>query len=235
MADVPQLWASLADLDELGPPPEVFQNISAAQKLRALRAASGILASYARSRYALPLSASVDDKSTGGLSVVFSGKPHEALALAVKIGEPGGSVGSAVPIMWSTDGGVSYPNTGTLDPSGVFTLGGAKLTFSGALTAGAVASISGGVDWALRQHVVNIAASQLLVNRGVDPGQGVTQELIKRFDAAMKFAEDLQSEKAKLPEGSDATPHKRETGIRFGGMKNSWDWLDPKKYKVKVW
>jgi len=230
-----QLWASLADLDELGPPIEALASKTPAQKLRALRAASGILATYVRSRYALPLAAVVDETSTGGLSVAFSGTPNEALALAVQIGEPGGSVGSSVPITWSTDGGVSYPNTGMLDPSGVFTLGGATLTFSGALTAGAVASISGGVDWALRQHVVNIAAYNLVYNRGVDPASPQGLELSKRFDAAMKFAEDLQSEKAKLPEGSDATPNKRETGIRFGGMKNSWDWLDPKKVKVKVW
>jgi len=226
-----QLWATLADLDEYGPPVEALNSISHASKKRALRAASGILASYVRSRYALPLAVNVDETEETGLaagSVAVTGTATEAVSLSIKVDAPGGAVGSSIPILSNEDASTVYPTSTTLASNGVFEYSGLTLTFNGTLSAGDIITVRAGVDYAIRQHVVNIAVYNLLINRGVDPSKGPGQEMVLRYQAALDWARDLQSEKAKLDEGSDATPDKRETGIRFGGQKTPWEWLDKK-------
>ena len=224
-----QLWASLGDLNEFGPTIESLSSIQTTPKKRALRAASGILASYVRSRYALPLAVNLDDTETTGFatgSVEITGTAVEATCLSIKVDAPGGAVGSSIPILYNEDGSETYPKSTTLASNGVFEFGGLTLTFAGTLSEGDIVTVRAGVDYAIRQHVVNLAVYNLLINRGIDPSKNPGQEMVLRYNSALDWAKDLQNEKAKIDEGSDATPNKRETRPRGGGSKNPWDFLD---------
>jgi hypothetical protein len=230
-AYVTQLWATPRDLDELGVTYEALASKTVQQKIRALRAASGIIASYARSRYKPPLGVVVEASSTSGFdagSVEITGTPAEAIALAVRVRSGGGAVGTAIPIEWSFDGGQTYEDAdrGTLALDGVFPAGGLVLTFTGTLAEGDEVRVEGGVDWGVRQHVVSIGGFNLLFNRGGDPDTPDGAALKNRFDIAMAWAKDLQTEEAKLDEKADATPGRRETRARGGGDKSAWAFLE---------
>jgi phage gp36-like protein len=228
---VTQLWASLRDLDEMGPPIEALASKSAAEKARALRAAGGTLAPYVRSRYALPLSAALEELTQEGSapgSVTVTGTPLEALSLAIRIDAPGGAATSgAVPITWSPDGGATFPagNAELLPVNGKFLASGLVIAFSGTLPAGAIVRVCAGVDWGIRQHTVNVAAYNLVYNRGVPPESPAGAALRQRYEDAMAWAKDLGEEKGKLEERRDATPDRRETRARGGGQKSPWDFL----------
>jgi phage gp36-like protein len=222
---ITQLWASLRDLDEMGPPIEALASKSAGEKTRALRAAGGILAPYVRCRYALPLAAAVEEVLLDGFSpgtVAVTGTPLEALALAVRVEAPGGSAGPGVSVTWSADGGATFPSATAeqLPPSGQFFAAGVVVAFSGALPPGAVVRVCAGVDWGIRQHVVNVAAYNLVFNRGVPPESAAGVALRQRYEDAMAWAKDLGTEQGKLDERSDATPGRRETRARGGRQKD---------------
>lgn len=245
---VTQLWASIADLDEMGPPIEALASKPIPHKLRALRAASGKLLTYVRSRYKPPLVASITEVTTGVYaaleasytddeldlsdlatgSIEVSGDPTEALSLAVRTTEAGSPAGLAV--AWSYDGGWTWAtrDLGTLDGSGAIAFEelGITVTFSGDIEEGAAIFVRAGVEEEIAQEVVSVAAYGLVYNRGVDPNSPEGRTLRQRYEDAIAWAKDVQSEAAKLDEARDATPHKRETGPRGGGQKNAWDWLD---------
>jgi hypothetical protein len=149
-APLSQLLASISDLDRGGPPVEVLSKISIPAKVHALREASGLIATYARSRYrppmavqlvellggvyALPLVAKhdieeeLDSYSELDLAPITSGtvevmgSPTEAVSIAVRATEGGNDAGLAV--AWSHDGGYTYleRDVGTLDGDGKITI-----------------------------------------------------------------------------------------------------------------
>lgn len=229
---VTQNWASLQDLTDMGPPVEALYSKSVREKLRALRAGSGLLASYARGRYKLPLSVQVEELDLTGITqsqVTLQGTPEEAFSLAIRF-DAGTAGAGAIPIEWTyswIDGATpTYDNTGTLPASGIYQVSsGFSILLQGPIPQDATIKILAGVDWSLRVHVVNIAAYNLIYNRGVNPDSTPGKELSKRYDDAMKWARDLQDEKSKIEEGSDSTPTKKETGPRGTGQQQSWDWL----------
>lgn len=233
MASVTQLWASLQDLVDLGPTVESLNSKTEREKVRALRAGSGLIASYARSRYKMPLAVQVEELDLSGITqsqVTLQGTPEEAYSLALRF-DAGTAGAGTIPIEWTYSwihgAPITYDNTGTLPASGVFEVSsGFSIVFHGPIPQDATIKILAGVDWSLRVHVVNIASYNLIWNRGVDPDSAPGKELSKRYDEAMRFAAHLQDEKAKLEESSDATPNKRETRPRGGGSKNPWDFLN---------
>jgi len=250
-APITQLWASIADLDEGGPPPEVLASKPIRHKLRALRAATSVLLTYVRSRYAAPLLASltrveakqyatpleasyVTDElelsTLGSGSIAIVGDPTEATSIAVRATASGPAAGLAV--AWSHDAGFTWSpaDVGTLDGSGSIDLGengaGLSVVFSGLIEEGAAIFIEAGVEEACRSAAESVAAYKLVYNRGVDPNAPEGKALRQLYDDAIAWAKAVQSEQAKLDEKRDATPGKRETRPRGSGQKDPWDFLD---------
>lgn len=248
---ITQLWASLADLDEMGPTKESLASKPQREKLRALRTASGVLVPMVRARYRPPLAASLEEVTIGQFegalaelyttdelplttlpsgSIEVVGDPTEATSVAVRALESGPAAG--LPVGWSNDGGFTWNerDVGVLGGTGEIALGqiGAELTiaFSGTIAAGSVIIVRAGVEAGISQNVVNVAAYNLCYNRGINAAEPDGKALRARFEDAMSWAGALQAEKAFLDESRDATPNKRETRPRGGGQNNSWDWID---------
>lgn len=231
--ELAQLWASEADLALGGPPTEALASKTHAQKLYALRCASGELATALRGAHALPLAVGVEDATSAGLgagSIEFGGPPREAVAALVRV-VAGGAVGVdpvTVEVSWDFE---SYQDAQALPLDGTLELGGGVvLTFAGSLTAGGVVRYQAGVDHGLRRHVVAIAAWDLLYNRGVDPGSPQGKELRTRYEDANAWAEKIQGKTRNLDEGRDATPGLIERRPRYGRRKTSNGYLGPKPY-----
>lgn len=232
---VTQLWASLADLDEMGPPIEALVSKTPRQKLKALRAASGDMAMLIRGRHALPLVAQLEElvrESLAEAQIVVTGAPEEALSYGVRcVGGGAAAQGLAVTVghvSRDEDDAIVFLTeaTTTLGAGATFSHGGLTWTFTGTLSAGATAAVFAVVDDGIGQHVVNIAAYNLVYNRGVEPSSEDGMALQRRYDAAVARGKDVQGETAKLDETRDATPNKRETRPRGGGQKEPWDFLD---------
>lgn len=250
-APVTQLWASIADLDEGGPPREVLASKPIRHKLRALRAATSTLLTYVRSRYkapllatltrvesrkyALPLEASyttdeLELSALGSGAIAVVGDPTEAVSIAVRATSAGPAAG--LPVAWSHDAGFTWlsADVGALDGNGTIDLGvagaGLSVTFSGTIEEGAAIFVEAGVEEACQDAAVAVAAYKLVYNRGVDPNAPEGKALRQLYDDAIGWAKSVQSEQAKLDEARDATPNRRETRPRGGGQKNAWDFLD---------
>lgn len=243
MAYSTQLWASLQDLRDLGPPVETLQvgGLIKSQKIAALRAASAQMAFYVRSRYgadSLPVALNYSGSSgftTGGVS--FLGNSiSEATSLSIKIGPSGGVVGSQIAVLLDEDGSESYAGSGVIPASGIYDINGLQFIYTGSLPADAIATASAGIgDYGIRQHVVNIAVYNLLINRGLNPANPEWEIISKRYDDAIKCGEGLVDQKVKLNEALDATPLRNETGPRWGGSKNPWDFMNKGKCKKVYW
>lgn len=227
MTFVTQLWATAADLNDMSVPLEALASKTPQQKERALRAASGILATYLRGPYELPLAVTIEETSAEGFDtgdVAFEGAPAEAFAAMVRIAA-GGEVGfDAITIERSLDGGETWEDAEPLPSSGRLSWSSVVFAFSGVVQAGAIAKLCAGVDWGIRQYVVDVGAYILVFNRGADPGSMHGQELSKRRDAAIAWGKDVQKRDAKLEEGSDATANVIEPRPR-GGRRSSTGYL----------
>jgi hypothetical protein len=225
---VSQLFATTVDLDSAGPPKEALKMKSAKEKRRALRFGSAVLASYLRQRHAMWLRIVVEELEAtiaGGGSAVVSGEAEEALDLAVRV-DAGGTVGvDPITVEISLDAGETWAAAVPL-VGGALSLLGLLVTFSGTLAEGDEVRIAGGVDYAVRDHTVSIAAYRLLYNRGVDPGTPQGQTLRAHFDDAMAWVKAVSVDEARLDAGADATPGTSEDGPLYGGQVDPWEWMD---------
>lgn len=223
----PPLFATLANLDELGVSPEALSSIPNRAKRNALLAASGRAAPYLRKRYKLPLQLATDDLDlsgiAGGGSVLAYGAPGRVADVSLSI-VVGGNVGASGLTYRATVNGVAGPVL-PVPTNGQIIVDGVTLTLSGSFTANDVMAYTTGVDWGVRDAVVSIACYILLHNRGLDPA--TEQDLKSRFDSAMSWLKDLaKGDDAELEPQDDATPLISEAGPLFTGQTNPWDWLD---------
>jgi hypothetical protein len=158
-------------LEELGIATKAIQALPLAQRLRALRAATGEIAPYLRKRYPLPLLPTLDlgaaDASgmTGGAVATWTGGPAsivEDYAITFAAGptytitRSFGAYGAIV--------GASLPWTGSV------TVDSYALSFTGAINPGDVYAWSTAIvqDPGIAFAVVRIAAAALISARGVD-------------------------------------------------------------------
>lgn len=243
MTSPTQLWATLADLYDVGPPRGALASVSARRRERTLRAASGTIASYIRGPYKLPLRVDLDEVyslSLGGSVQCDSlGALTEAAAYGVRI-TTGGQVGvDPIVIAWGSDfnpeaapadwplqeTGVALPASGILEtPSGI------RFLFTGVLSTGGAAWVRAGVADEVMRAVVHVASYDLLFTRGIEPGTEDANRLEERRKEAIEWAKEIQKRDAKLDEGSDATPGAIEPRPRFGSRGTSNPWLGPDPY-----
>lgn len=222
-----QALATLHDLDDLGPSPEALAMLNDRQKRSAILAASGRFAIYLRKKYKLYLVPDVLDVDAAGLSTgacAVEGKPALCQDIAVKVVVGGAVAGGACTVATSTDAGATFGEAVTLPTSGLLVIDGVTITFSGALTAGDPVTYSTGLDYALREAVVSIAAWILLNNRGVSAIDEKT--LQARYEGALALAKDLATGDGELDQSSDASPEVDEGGPFGDGQENPWDWQD---------
>jgi hypothetical protein len=179
-------------LEELGIAQKAIQALPLAQRLRALRAATGEIAPYLRKRYPLPLLPTLDasflDASgmTGGAVATWTGGPASVVqdyAITFAAGPT-----FTITTSWGAYGataGAPQPWTGSI------TVDGYELSFSGTVSSGDVYTWSTAIvqDPGIAFAVARIAAAALITARGVDPGTLVTLQAGR--DAAMAWAKAL--------------------------------------------
>lgn len=222
-----QAFATLRDLDDLGPPAEALAMQSDRQKRVAIDWASGRLAVKLRKKYKLYLVPDLLEVDTSGLSTgacTVEGTPSLCQDLAVKVVSGGAVAGGACTVAISTDAGATFGEAVTLPASGALVIDGVTLTFSGTLTADDLVSYATGLDHVLRGAVVDMAAWRLLFNRGISALDEKT--LQARYDDALALADELATGEGELDQTSDASPEVDEGGPFGDGQENPWDWQD---------
>ncbi|MGK3961327.1 hypothetical protein WMF01_12170 [Sorangium sp. So ce1667] len=229
MAIINQLYATLADLAELGPPVQVIAMKPEAERLRALRAGSADVALYLRKRHKLPLAVELEEVTPTGLaggSVAVTGDPEEAFDVLVRVTTGGAVSGGATAAQVSNDGGYTWGTARTLPASGfVLQVTAMTITFSGTLAVNDSVRVRAGVDYSLRQAAVAIAAYKLVYNRGVDPESRDGQELRTLYQDAIATAKAIGEDEGRLEGSADATPALDEAGPRWTSQANPWDFM----------
>ncbi|KYG11415.1 hypothetical protein BE21_57535 [Sorangium cellulosum] len=228
MAIISQLYATLADLAELGPPFSIIAMKTEAERLRALRAGSADVALYLRKRHTLPLAVLMEEVTPSGLasgSAEASGDPEEAFDAWVRVSTGGAVSGGATAVQVSNDGGYTWGTARTLPSSGAITVGPMTITFSGTLAVNDSVRVRAGVDYSLRQAAVAIAAYKLVYNRGVDPESRDGQELRTLYEDAIATARAIGEDEGRLEGSADATPALDEAGPRWTAHANPWDFV----------
>lgn len=222
--------ASARTLERLGLGQRALQSLPLAQRLEALRAATGELAPYLRKRYALPLVPTLDVET-----VDVSGLPGATVAWD---GGPATRVDDYLITFTVANGATSYTLTtsagaygATAGPSapwlGSLTVDGYTVTLSGTIANGNTLAWSTAIvqDPGVAFAVVRIAACALLYSRGLDPKTLV--DLVEQRDAALTWARALGIPgEGELAPTADATPTVSEYGPLVSGNSSPYAFLD---------
>jgi hypothetical protein len=230
---IQQSFCSARDLEEIGIASNAIQEIPLAQRRRAIKSASGVLAPYLRKRQGLPLIPRIDDEEfdtsgmTGGALVTHDNGPAVHARDVLVTFTTSGVVGVAgIMYTLTLDAGAfgAVPSVAQALPlTGILALDGYTFTLSGTITEDDSFSYSARVDSGAATAVAQVAAYLLLGARGIDPK---TLEVLKaQADQATKWAKDISVGEGDLDEDADTTPQVAEAGPRFTGQRTPWQFL----------
>lgn len=221
-------------LEELGIATKAIQALPLAQRLRALRAATGETAPYLRKRYPLPLAPTLDasfiDASgmSGGVVASWAGGP------ASRVDDYLLTFAAAGATYTITTSAGAYGATASASAAwpGSLTVDGYTLTLAGTINTGDTYAWSTGIvqDPGIAFAVVRIAAALLIVARGIDPKTEAT--LVAGRDAAMAWAKSLGIPgEGELSQDLDTNTIDGGTyGPLGSGQTHADDWLYPPLY-----